>query len=45
MLVMWLLPMIAERASDPLEFVESTIKGAVGYDSPDRGAKSDLELC
>jgi ABC-type glycerol-3-phosphate transport system substrate-binding protein len=35
MLVMWLLPMIAERASDPLEFVESTIKGAVGYDSPE----------
>ena len=35
LLVMWLLPMIAERAGDPLEFVESTIKGEVGYDSPE----------
>jgi arabinogalactan oligomer / maltooligosaccharide transport system substrate-binding protein len=35
LLVMWLLPMIAERAGDPLEFVESTIKGQVRYDSPE----------
>jgi arabinogalactan oligomer/maltooligosaccharide transport system substrate-binding protein len=35
LLVMWLLPMIAERAGDPLAFVESTIKGEVGYDSPE----------
>ena len=32
---MWLLPMIAERAGDPLGFVERTIKGEVGYDSPE----------
>jgi ABC-type glycerol-3-phosphate transport system substrate-binding protein len=35
LLVMWLLPMIAERAGDPLAFVESTIKGTVRYDSPE----------
>jgi arabinogalactan oligomer/maltooligosaccharide transport system substrate-binding protein len=35
LLVMWLLPMIAARASDPLEFVERTIRGQVGYDSPE----------
>jgi len=35
LLVMWLLPMIAERAGDPLGFVESTIRGDVGYDSPE----------
>jgi ABC-type glycerol-3-phosphate transport system substrate-binding protein len=35
LLVMWLLPMIAERAGDPLEFVESTIRGDVRYDSPE----------
>ena len=35
LLVMWLLPMIAERAGDPVAFVESTIKGEVGYDSPE----------
>jgi len=36
LLVMWLLPMIAERAgADPLEFVESTIRGDVRYDSPE----------
>jgi ABC-type glycerol-3-phosphate transport system substrate-binding protein len=32
---MWLLPMIAERTGDPLGFVESTIRGEVGYDSPE----------
>lgn len=35
MLVMWLLPMIAGRAGDPMAFVESTIKGDVRYDSPE----------
>jgi arabinogalactan oligomer / maltooligosaccharide transport system substrate-binding protein len=35
LLVMWLLPMIAERSGDPLAFVERTIKGQVGYDSPE----------
>jgi ABC-type glycerol-3-phosphate transport system substrate-binding protein len=35
LLVMWLLPMIAGRSGDPLEFVERTIKGEVGYDSPE----------
>ena len=34
LLVMWLLPMIAERIGDPIEYVESTIKGEIGYDSP-----------
>jgi ABC-type glycerol-3-phosphate transport system substrate-binding protein len=35
LLVMWMLPMIAGRSGDPLAFVESTIKGQVGYDSPE----------
>ncbi len=35
LLVMWLLPMIAERTGDPLAFVESTIRGQVRYDSPE----------
>jgi arabinogalactan oligomer/maltooligosaccharide transport system substrate-binding protein len=35
LLVTWLLPMIAGRAGDPLAFVERTIKGQVGYDSPE----------
>ena len=35
LLVMWLLPMIAERVGDPVAFAESTIKGEVGYDSPE----------
>ena len=35
LLIMWLLPMIAERTGDPIAFVESTIKGEVGYDSPE----------
>ncbi len=35
LLVMWLLPMIAERDGDPVAFVERTIKGEVGYDSPE----------
>jgi arabinogalactan oligomer / maltooligosaccharide transport system substrate-binding protein len=35
LLVMWVLPMIAERVGDPVEFVECTIKGQVRYDSPE----------
>ncbi len=35
LLVMWLLPMIAERTGDPVAFVESTVKGEVRYDSPE----------
>ncbi len=35
LLVMWILPMIAERTGDPLEFVERTIKGEIRYDSPE----------
>jgi ABC-type glycerol-3-phosphate transport system substrate-binding protein len=35
LLVMWLLPMMAERDGDPVAFVERTIKGEVGYDSPE----------
>jgi ABC-type glycerol-3-phosphate transport system substrate-binding protein len=35
LLVMWLLPMIAERTGDPLEFVERTLRGQVAYDSPE----------
>jgi ABC-type glycerol-3-phosphate transport system substrate-binding protein len=35
LLVTWVLPMIAGRAGDPLAFVERTIKGDVGYDSPE----------
>ena len=34
-LVTWLLPMIAERAGDPISFVERTIRGEVAYDSPE----------
>ena len=33
LLITWVLPMIAERTGDPLGFVESTIKGEVGYDT------------
>jgi raffinose/stachyose/melibiose transport system substrate-binding protein len=35
LLVTWLLPMIGGRTGDPLEFVESTIRGRVRYDSPE----------
>ena len=34
-LVTWLLPMIAERAGDPVAFAERTVRGEVGYDSPE----------
>jgi ABC-type glycerol-3-phosphate transport system substrate-binding protein len=35
LLIMWVLPMIAGRAGDPLAFVERTIRGQVRYDSPE----------
>jgi len=35
MLVTWLLPMIAERAGDPLEFAQRTVRGELRYDSPE----------
>lgn len=35
MLATWVLPMIAGRAGDPEAFVERTVKGEVGYDSPE----------
>ncbi len=35
LLVMWVLPMIAGRTGDPLEFVDRTIRGQVRYDSPE----------
>jgi arabinogalactan oligomer / maltooligosaccharide transport system substrate-binding protein len=34
-LVTWVLPMIADRAGDPLQFAERTVRGDVGYDSPE----------
>jgi raffinose/stachyose/melibiose transport system substrate-binding protein len=34
-LVTWILPMIAERTGDPLAFAERTVKGEIGYDSPE----------
>jgi arabinogalactan oligomer/maltooligosaccharide transport system substrate-binding protein len=34
-LVTWLLPMIAERSGDPLAFADRTVRGEVGYDSPE----------
>jgi ABC-type glycerol-3-phosphate transport system substrate-binding protein len=34
LLVTWLLPMIVERAGDPLEFAVLTVKGEIGYDGP-----------
>jgi raffinose/stachyose/melibiose transport system substrate-binding protein len=34
-LVTWILPMVAERTGDPLAFAERTVKGEVGYDSPE----------
>ena len=35
MFITWVLPMIAERTGDPIEFAERTIRGDVGYDSPE----------
>ena len=34
MLITWILPMIAEREGDPLEFAERTVGGDVRYDDP-----------
>ena len=36
MLISWLLPMIAERTGgDPLEFADLSVRGEIGYDSPE----------
>jgi ABC-type glycerol-3-phosphate transport system substrate-binding protein len=35
MLVTWVLPMIAERSGDPVEFAERTVRGDIRYDSPE----------
>jgi ABC-type glycerol-3-phosphate transport system substrate-binding protein len=35
MLVTWVLPMVAERTVDPIEFAERTVRGDIGYDSPE----------
>ena len=35
MLVTGILPMIAERSGDPLEFADQTVRGEIGYDSPE----------
>jgi len=35
MLITWVLPMIAERTGDPIQFAERTIRGEVRYDSPE----------
>ena len=35
MLLTWVLPMVAERTGDPIEFAERTIRGDVRYDSPE----------
>jgi ABC-type glycerol-3-phosphate transport system substrate-binding protein len=35
MLVTWILPMIAERTVDPIDFAERTVRGDIGYDSPE----------
>jgi raffinose/stachyose/melibiose transport system substrate-binding protein len=35
MFITWVLPMIAERSGNPVEFAERTIRGDVRYDSPE----------
>ena len=35
MLITWVLPMIAERSGDPIEFAERTVRGEIRYDSPE----------
>ena len=35
MLITWILPMLAERTVDPIEFAERTVRGDIGYDSPE----------
>jgi arabinogalactan oligomer / maltooligosaccharide transport system substrate-binding protein len=34
-LVTWLLPMIAERGGDPIDFADRTVRGEIRYDSPE----------
>ena len=35
MLITWVLPMIAERSGDPIQFAENTVRGEIPYDSPE----------
>jgi raffinose/stachyose/melibiose transport system substrate-binding protein len=35
MLITWILPMVVERTDDPIAFAERTVRGEVGYDSPE----------
>ena len=35
MLITWVLPMIAERSGDPIQFAERTVRGEIRYDSPE----------
>jgi ABC-type glycerol-3-phosphate transport system substrate-binding protein len=35
MLITWVLPMVVERTDDPIAFAERTVRGEVGYDSPE----------
>jgi ABC-type glycerol-3-phosphate transport system substrate-binding protein len=35
MLVTWVLPMVAGRSGDPIEFAERTVAGEIAYDSPE----------
>lgn len=35
MLITWIVPMVAERTVDPVEFAERTARGDIGYDSPE----------
>jgi arabinogalactan oligomer/maltooligosaccharide transport system substrate-binding protein len=35
MLITWVLPMVAGRSGDPIEFAERTVAGEIGYDSPE----------
>jgi ABC-type glycerol-3-phosphate transport system substrate-binding protein len=34
-LLTWILPQIAERTTDPIEFATSTVKGQIRYDGPE----------
>jgi len=35
MLITWVLPMIAERTGNPVQFAERTVRGEIRYDSPE----------
>ncbi len=35
MLITWVLPMVAESTGDPIAFAERTVRGEIGYDSPE----------